>query len=41
MDQVEMILDLELSDEEPGVSNKEAKTMFFETLAKPLQSVCQ
>ena len=40
-DRVRLILDLELSEGETPVSNKEAKTLFFQTLALPLQSVCQ
>ena len=35
------ILELELSEGETSVSNQEAKTIFYQTLAMPLQSVCQ
>jgi len=41
MDQVRQILDLKLSEGEIRISNQEAKNMFFQTLAMPLQSVCK
>jgi len=41
IDRVRQILDLKLSEGEITMSNQEAKMMFFQTLAQPLQSVCQ
>ena len=39
--QVRQILDLKLSEGEITISNQEAKMIFYKTLARPLQSVCQ
>ena len=41
MNQVRQILDLKLSEGDETMSNQEAKMLFFQTLALPLQSVCQ